>query len=294
MKSKWNIYIGSITIFLSIIAIAVAVATPEVRCRLGLETNQCPEDSEMKKVDLIVQNESQQPLSTVNVEFISDGPPEPVLTDANGYAQIKIPSTTDVQITLRKDGFETKSYRIDLKKDPGLTRKYTLKSTSPLTPPTPPDEPSPVPPSPSPTEPSLTPISPISAKPPKVECKIVDEIVDRIFNDGKYTETIPVANKPEQPVSRLYVTRDNPRSVVCKIQKSFGELPLAYALPENSQLDSIVTKVYIDGKLRKNIDLNRGEALREKIDIKGASTYKLEFSVPDKSDKGDYIYVLEK
>jgi hypothetical protein len=293
VKSKWNIYIGSLTIILSIIAIAVAVTTPEVRRFIGLRTNPPSEELEMKKVDLIVQNESQQPLSTVNVEFISDGAPEPVLTDANGYAQIKIPSTTDVQITLRKDGFETKSYRIDLKKEQGLTRKYTLKSTSPLTPPTPPDELSPVPPSPSP-KPSTTPVSPASAKPPKVDCKIVDEIVDSIFSDGKYTETIPVANKPEQPVSRLYVTRDNPRSVLCTIQKNFGELPLAYALPENSRLDSIVAKVYIDGNLRKNVDLNRGEALREKIDIKGASTYKLEFSVPDKSDKGDYIYVLER
>lgn len=291
MKSKWNIYIGSLTIILSIIAIAVAVATPEVRCRLGLETNQCPKDSEMKKVDLIVQNESQQPLSSVNVEFKSQGPLEPVLTDANGYAQINIPSTTDVQITLRKDGFETISYRIDLKKDTGLTRTYRLKSTSSSTTPTPPDGPTALSPSPTPGEPSPTPLSPISAKPPKVECKTFG---GTLASEGEYTEIIPVADKAEKPVSRLYVTSNNPRLVVCQIQKSFGKLPLAYALPENSELDSIVAKVYIDGKLLKNIDLNRGQAWREKIDIKDASTYKLEFSVSDKSDKSDYIYALEK
>lgn len=290
MKSKWTIYIG---ILLSILAIIVAVTTPEVRQFIGLP-NQSSKDAEMKEVDLTVQTESLQPLLSVNVEFKSQGAPATALTDSNGYAKIKIPSTRDVQITLRKQGFETSSQIIDLEKNPVLTRTYTLKSTSSSMLQTSPDKPTPVPVNPTPTEPSPPPLPPISAKPPKVECKIVNEIVHSIFSDGEYTEIIPVANKPEQPVSRLYVTRDNPRSVVCKIQKSFGELPLAYALPENSQLDSIVTKVYIDGKLRKNIDLNRGEALREKIDIKGASTYKLEFSVPDKSDKGDYIYVLEK
>ncbi|MGB8689346.1 MAG: hypothetical protein WCD53_18675 [Microcoleus sp.] len=288
MKFKWNIYIGSITIFLAIIGIVVAVTIPEVRRLIGLETNQPPE---MKEVELIVKSESLQPLLNVNVEFKSLGPPETKDTDSRGYAKIRIPSTTDVQITLMKEGFVPITQVIDLKKDPVLTRTYTLKSISASTPQTPPDKPNPVPLSPPPTELSPNPVSPISAKPPKVECKTFG---GTLASEGEYTEIIPVANKAEKPVSRLYVTGNNPRLVVCQIQKSFGELPLAYALPENSQLDSIVAKVYIDGKLRKNIDLNRGEALREKIDINGASTYKLEFSLPDKSDKSDYIYALEK
>lgn len=288
MKFKWNIYIGSITIFLAIIGIVVAVTIPEVRRLIGLETNQPPE---MKEVELIVKSESLQPLLNVNVEFKSQGPPETKDTDSRGYAKIRIPSTTDVQITLMKEGFVPITQVIDLKKDPVLTRTYTLKSISASTPPTPPDGPTAVSPSSTPAEPSPNPVSPISAKPPKVECKIFG---GTLAIEGEYTEIIPVADKAEKPVSRLYVTRNNPRLVVCQIQKSFGKLPLAYALPENSELDSIVAKVYIDGKLRKNIDLNRGEAWREKIDIKDASTYKLEFSVSDKSDKSDYIYVLEK
>lgn len=285
MTSRWTIYI---TILLSILAIIVAVTTPEVRHFFGFETNQSSKEPEMKEVDLIVQTESLQPLLSVNVEFKSQRAPGKALTDSNGYAKIKIPSTTDVQITLRKDGFTTISEVIDLKKDPVLTRTYTLKSTSASTPQTSPDKPTTGPVSPPTTEP---PLPPISAKPPKVECKTFG---GTLASEGEYTEIIPVANKAEKPVSRLYVTRNHPRLVVCQIQKSFGEIPLAYALPENSELDSIVAKVYIDGKLRKNIDLNRGEALREKIDIKDASTYKLEFSVSDKSDKSDYIYALEK
>ncbi|WP_293149253.1 MULTISPECIES: hypothetical protein [unclassified Microcoleus] len=300
MKSKWTVYIG---ILLSILAIIVAVTTPEVRQFFGFETNQSSKDAEIKEVPVIVRTESSEPLAGVKVEFTSHrGIAATAVTESNGYVMVKIPSTRDLQITLRKEGFETISEIVDLKGGSVVAKTYTLKSTSKSTsfstPPISPDKPTPVPvgatstePSPTPTRPSPTQISAKEPKPPKVECKTFG---GTLASEGEYTEIIPVANKAEKPVSRLYVTGNNPRLVVCQIQKSFGELPLAYALPENSQLDSIVAKVYIDGKLRKNIDLNRGEALREKIDINGASTYKLEFSLPDKSDKSDYIYALEK
>ena len=283
MNSKWTIYLG---ILISIIALGASVTTPEVRKVFGLETNQSSNDSERKEVELIVQNDSQQPLSRVNVEFKSQGPPEPVLTDSSGYAKIKIPTTTDVQITLRKDGFETISYRIDLKKDPGLTRTYTLKNISDSTLQTPPDKPT-VAVSPTPTEPSPTPFSPPSAK-LEVECKPFI-----FYPDGEYKDIISVANKAEQPLSRFFVNKDVAKSLVCKIQQNSGNLLIAYGLPDDSVLNRILVKVYVDGNLRKSVNVSRGQALREKIDVKGASGYKLEFSMPDKSNNGDYVYTLE-
>lgn len=290
MKSKWNIYIGSITIFLAIIAIAVAVTTPEIRCRLGLEPCPASTDSESKEVPVLVRTESLEPIESVNVEFTSKRGITTGLTDSNGYVLVKILGTRDLQITLRKEGFVTKSETVDLKQDSVLTKEYRLKRVS-STSQTLANKPTTGPVTAPPTKPSSAPSPPSPVQPPKVECKTFG---DSVFGDGEFKETILVANKPEQSVSRFFVTRNSPRSVACQIQKNFGELPLAYALPENSELDSIVAKVYIDGKLLKNIDLNRGEALREKIDIKGASTYKVEFSVPDKSDKSDAVYVLEK
>ena len=104
MNSKWTIYLG---ILISIIALGASVTTPEVRKVFGLETNQSSNDSEMKEVELTVQTDSKEPLLDVNVEFKSQGAPGTIFTDSNGYAKIKIPTTTDVQVTLRKEGFAT-------------------------------------------------------------------------------------------------------------------------------------------------------------------------------------------
>ncbi|MEG4029711.1 MULTISPECIES: hypothetical protein [unclassified Microcoleus] len=135
MKSKWTVYIG---ISLSVLAIIVAVTTPEVRYRLGLETNPspknaeikevpAPKDAEIKEVPVMVRTESLEPLASVNVEFTSQRGPATGLTDSNGYIIVKIPSTRDLQITLRKEGFETISETVDIKEDSVLTKKYILK-----------------------------------------------------------------------------------------------------------------------------------------------------------------------
>lgn len=135
MKSKWTVYIG---ISLSVLAIIVAVTTPEVRYRLGLETNPspknaeikevpAPKDAEIKEIYVMVRTESLEPLALVNVELTSQRGPTTDSTDTTGYAIFKIPSTRDLQITLRKEGFETISETVDLKVDRVLTKKYTLK-----------------------------------------------------------------------------------------------------------------------------------------------------------------------
>lgn len=127
MNSKWTVYMG---VLIPIVALIVGVTTPEVRCFLRLQTTQCSKDAEKTNVELIVKTDSQEPLSDVNVEFKSEGPPGTALTDSNGYTTIKIPSTTDVQVTLSKEGFTTKSYVIDLRKDSVVTRTYMLKKKS--------------------------------------------------------------------------------------------------------------------------------------------------------------------
>ena len=124
MKSKWTVYIG---ILLSVLAIIVAVTTPEVRYRLGLEANQPSKDSEIKEVPVIVITESSEPIENVKVEFTSQRGPTTGLTDSNGYTIVKILSTRDLQITLRKEGFETISETVDIKENSVLTKKYILK-----------------------------------------------------------------------------------------------------------------------------------------------------------------------
>ncbi|AFZ08186.1 hypothetical protein Osc7112_3844 [Oscillatoria nigro-viridis PCC 7112] len=136
VKSKWTVYIG---ILLSVLAIIVAVTTPEVRYGLGLETNPspknaeikevlAPKDAEIKEVPVIVRTESSAPLAGVNVEFTSQrGIAATAVTESNGYVMVKIPSTRDLQITLRKEGFETISEIVDLKGGSVVTKTYILK-----------------------------------------------------------------------------------------------------------------------------------------------------------------------
>jgi hypothetical protein len=109
-----------------------------------------------------------------------------------------------------------------------------------------------------------------------------------------YTKLISVANKGEEPKTRFLLYKGASRSVVCKILKNSGELNLAYGLPDNSSLSRAALKIYVDGSLRKKVDVSRGEVIRENIDIANATTYKLEFFVPENTSTQDYMYNLSK
>ena len=274
---------------LAVVGIVVSVTVPEARCFFRLDS-QCPPGSvvQMKDVELMVESVSQQPLSGVSVEFKSKGAPEVSITDSAGFVKIRIPEA-EVKVTLRKEGFETLSYNIDLSKDPSTTRTYRLKSldsnSSSIS----------VPSSPSP---SLVPSSE-----PKNSLPNQDSIVD-CTNFGntvqKHSQLISVSNKMEDPKSRFLLATNVPRSLVCKISKNSGILKLAYALSDNSSLNRIGIKVYVDGNLKKNFDLNRGEALRDSVDISGASGYKIMFEIlsPQPATSfnsiSDTVYILSK
>ena len=118
--TKWSFVIGT-AIALSTIGITVAV--PEVRCAIGLE--KCTVQNEL--VDFIVKGENSQFIPGVKVYLASKGAPEVVETDSNGYAQIKIPSRGDVNINLQKEGYQAKSFTVNLKNNRENTRTITLE-----------------------------------------------------------------------------------------------------------------------------------------------------------------------
>lgn len=275
---------------LAVVGIVVSVTVPEARCFFRLDS-QCPPGSvvQMKDVELMVESVSQQPLSGVSVEFKSKGAPEVSTTDSAGFVKIRIPEA-EVKVTLRKEGFETLSYNVDLSKDPSTTRTYRLKSldsnsSSTLS----------VPPSPSPSlMPSSEPKNSLPNQDSIVDCTGFGNIVQ------KHSQLISVSNKMEDPKRRFLLSTKVPKSFVCKISKNSGILNLAYALSDNSSLNRIGIKVYVDGNLKKNFDLNRGEALRDSVDISGASGYKVMFEIlsPQPSSSfnsvSDIVYMLDK
>lgn len=124
----------------------------------------------------------------------------------------------------------------------------------------------------------------------------------RVFGGAaeKYEDLIPVANKLEETSARFSFMYGNSRSLLCKIVKNSGELNLVYALPDNSPLNRVRLKVYLDGNLSNTFNLSRGEVLRQKIDLRGASGYKLDFEVVSVSTQSFfslsqcYVYALNK
>lgn len=133
--------------------------------------------------------------------------------------------------------------------------------------------------SPTPSSPSTP-----SEQKSKSECK---DFGATIVN---YTDLISVANRPEKPTARFYLTRSTSRSVVCNIIQSSGELKLIYGIPDNSSTIRVVLKIYLDGKLYKSIDMERGEKIREVVNIANVSGYKVEYSVSDMNSTGGWVY----
>lgn len=81
------------------------------------------------KIGIIIESaNTEKVLEKVEVRFVSKGSPENRMTDTQGFTQIEIPSTEDIEITLSKKGFKTAKYTINLNTDPKKTRTYRLES----------------------------------------------------------------------------------------------------------------------------------------------------------------------
>lgn len=113
------------------------------------------------------------------------------------------------------------------------------------------------------------------------------------FSAKNYNDLITIGKRTEEPTSRFYISSSNPRSITCKIINNPGEIKLAYGLPDNSNLIRVSVKIYVDGELRNTLDFGRGEAIRESIDITGASGYTIDYKVIS-ANGADYIYNLPK
>jgi hypothetical protein len=177
----------------------------------------------------------------------------------------------------------------ETKPTPTITPSILIPSTSPSTSTTNPS------PSPEPILPPLTsspnpsPLITPSSRPKNLETKCASK---GYYESSK--EIITVANQPEQPIYKISVTRYGSLSISCKIIENSGELNLAYALPDDSKLSSVSLQVHIDGVLKMNTKVSRGEIFREKIDISRAKNgYKIAFYPPQNINYATgYVYEL--
>lgn len=290
--TKWGFILGTPIAFLAFVATAATV--PEFRCSIDKTAAIC---SEQRNVELYTQTEEGESLAGVKIQFIAKSAPEVQYTDNNGYAKVKISTKGDVGVYLSKTGYPPQNFTINLENDQSTTRIIRLsKSGQPIiegsSPISPTPTPTPSPPSTPPSSPSTTSTSPVpsTAATTEVQCEDVSGNGNYVYG---YNQLITVGKRTEQPSSRFEITGTQPKSFTCKIIKNSGEIKLAYGLPDNSELNSASVKIYVDGVLKKNLDLGRGKAIRESLDIKGASGYTIDFEVvPKNSTLSGYVYNL--
>ena len=141
------------------------------------------------------------------------------------------------------------------------------------------------------------------AAPPKPTTRTTEDFKCQLMYGNptqNFDNLITIGKRTEEPKSRFQIYYSEPRSITCKIINNPGELKLAYGLPDNSRLIRVSVKIYVDGELRKTLDFGRGEAMRESIDITGASGYTIDYKVILPKEKGFviggdyYIYFLPK
>jgi IMP dehydrogenase/GMP reductase len=118
---------------LAIVALAVAVAGlrefPELtKLAVGQQETASKElEPKLADVRIVTETEEGKPIKGASIRFSYRGSPTERITTDDGYAQIKIPSTEDVEVTLSKEGYETKKHIINLKNDSGENRTFQLK-----------------------------------------------------------------------------------------------------------------------------------------------------------------------
>lgn len=128
--ASWPLWIR---ISLGIVALAVAVAGlrefPELTKLAVGQQETASKEVELKLADvrIVTETEEGKPIKGVSVRFSYKGSPTERITTDDGYAQIKIPSTEDVEVTISKEGYETRKHIINLKNDPGANRTFQLK-----------------------------------------------------------------------------------------------------------------------------------------------------------------------
>ena len=262
--TKWGFVLGTGIAALTLVS---SITVPEFRCFIGLKSESCPVKNEFVDIKLIIETEDSQSLEGVEVQFINkNGAPEVKMTNSDGFVQIKIPITGDIDIKLSKAGFQTLTRTVNLGVDPDRTKKYQLKKLTatipnPINTTSPPQIPSPTP----------TPPQDSSVEPSVITCVQV-----KGNRETAYSEDISVGRKPLKPEGRMYL---NPsRSLTCRITKNTGSETFIYALPDNSRLQKVSISLYLEGKLTKTLDINRGSSAPLSFNTANINSFAIEYT----------------
>jgi hypothetical protein len=129
--ASWPLWIR---VSLGIVGLAITVAGvrqfPELtKLAVGQQETASKEvEQKLADVRIVTETEEGKPLKGASIRFSYRGSPTERITTDDGYAQIKIPSTEDVEVTISHKEYVTQKHIINLKNDPGENRTFQLKT----------------------------------------------------------------------------------------------------------------------------------------------------------------------
>ncbi len=273
---KWGLILSIVAIGIAAVTGIASVTIPEIRCFLRLD---CPPRPPYNFKLLVVTEES-KPLEGVEVFFIpNELAPEIKRSNSDGYVQIKLPNKGDIEVKLSKEGYETLTRTINLDIEPDKTRTFRLIKKS----------------SPPPVVDSTTNLpvgtSPTSTPPPLPPEKKCEKTKGR--TPENYSGEILVNRTFKRPDKRIDLSTEYPYSVVCKIITNTGNLNFVYAIPDDSLLKKVKVSLYLDGKLSKSVEVNRGSLVPLSVGTRNISNYSIDYIVEDdETNPSGYLYMF--
>jgi hypothetical protein len=269
--NKWGFILGT---GIALATLVASVSIPEFRCFLGLKSESCPIKDELVNVKLIVETEDGKSLEGVEVSFLSiNGAPEIKTTNSDGYVQIRIPSTVDIDVKLSKEGFQTLTRTINLGTEPDKTKTYRLKNSVSTSrdrvnpPPTTPNNP-----------------------PPSLEQSVSSCTLVSGYGLENYSQDISVSRQSQKTEGRIMLYEKSPHSETCRITQNTGILTKAYAIPDNSRLQQVRISFYLNGSLFKSLYISHGSVLTVTLPLKNTSSYAIECQLI--SGGYDHLYTI--
>lgn len=131
MQDLWNRIPNPVKVFLAfgllgLVSIGV-IQVDNLPFNLANQAKTENDQIEMVEVQILIQTEDGQPIGNVEIQVISQGAPTTIYTNSSGYARLEIPSRDDVDIVLRKQGYEVRTETINLSTDPRRNKSFRLR-----------------------------------------------------------------------------------------------------------------------------------------------------------------------
>lgn len=114
-------------LFMVFILFAVGAVQLNDLSNISDDTSSKVNEIEKINVDFVIRDTDNNPLENVDVAFQGTGAVESRRTDSNGYVGINLPSRSDIEIVMKKEGYITQRQIINLEIDSEKTVTYYLK-----------------------------------------------------------------------------------------------------------------------------------------------------------------------